>query len=580
MSTRDNSAVKFDKLRKEVKKLIQERPEFSAAAPDGIMELIHELKIHQAELHIQNEELQRAQEDLADLQREFHNLYEFAPCGYLTLDEKGLVTRANLTAVEILKTSRQYLVGSGFIQYITANTVQKYSTALDSFLKTREKQSFNIELQTTGTSALWVRVELEADFFPGENGQVVEWRLVLMDISDYISLLKKKQKIEVQLIQAQKLESIGNLAGGIAHDFNNILASIVGFAELALDDLVKGSTHEEYLKEIYQAGVRAKELVTQILTFARKTNEAIKPVSIKDIIIESLGFLRSSIPTDIAIKHDIRGDSLVVGNPALLQQVVINLVSNAADSMENSGGSIDIICEDITIDENTAADKELLGAGLHAQLTISDNGAGIAPEILDQIFEPYFTTKGMGKGTGMGLATAHGTVKKYGGAITVESRQGKGTVFKVLLPSSKSAQETDHYQPETVPRGSEHILVVDDEAAIVKLTTLMLERLGYKVSSRTDSVEALELFKAAPDDYDLVLSDMTMPNLSGDRLTIELLNTRPDIPVILCTGYSKKMSEEAAADIGIKAFAFKPIVKADLARTVRRVLDESNTARM
>jgi CheY-like chemotaxis protein len=251
----------------------------------------------------------------------------------------------------------------------------------------------------------------------------------------------------------------------------------------------------------------------------------------------------------------------------------MNLCTNAAHAMDDSGGVLSVSLKDVVLNKQDLSVG--MKSGEYVEIKISDSGVGIEPEIIDSIFEPYFTTKGVGEGTGMGLAMVKGVVESYGGKITVDSQLGKGTVFTLYLPITKKRSDQKAYEPEKLPTGTEHILFVDDEAPIAKMSSQMLERLGYLVSTRTSSIEALELFQSKPYDFDLVVTDMTMPNLTGDKLAIELMKISPDIPVILCTGYSKKISGETASEIGIKAFVYKPVVKADLAKTVRKVLDEA-----
>jgi methyl-accepting chemotaxis protein len=392
---------------------------------------------------------------------------------------------------------------------------------------------------------------------------------------DLIIAMAEKDQAQAQLQQAQKMESIGNLAGGIAHDFNNILASVIGFSELALDEAEQGTTLEDNLQDVYKAGMRGKDLVAQILAFARQTNEEIKPLQISKIIHESVKLLRSSIPATIDIKQELNSESLIFGNVALIEQVIINLATNSMHAMEEDGGVLTIRLSDVTIDEDAAGKHHLDKAGEYIRIVVSDTGVGIPPEVIDSIFDPYFTTKETGKGTGMGLALVHGTVKKYGGTIMVDSRMGNGTAFNILLPVTKKSKEDKPYQPPELPQGTERLLFVDDEFPITKMAEQLLEKLGYAVTTRTSSVEALELFKAKPNDFDLVVTDMTMPNMTGDKLAVELMKIRRDIPVILCTGYSNKIGYETALDMGIKAFAYKPVVKADLANTIRKVLDRA-----
>ena len=384
------------------------------------------------------------------------------------------------------------------------------------------------------------------------------------------------QKSEMRLSQVEKLEAIGNLAGGIAHDFNNILSSIIGFTELALDEAPKGTALEDSLQEVYSAGKRAKDLVKQILAFARQSDEKITPIRPSMLVEEAIKFIRSTIPTSIDIKKDMQSDSLIMGNAIQIHQVFMNLFTNAAHAMEESDGVLEIAMKDVVLDK---ADLSFgMKPGDYIEIKVSDTGVGISPEIINSIFEPYFTTKGPGQGTGMGLAMVHGIVESYGGTIRVDSKLGKGTTFIMYLPSTQKQIRKQDYVPEELPTGAEKILFVDDELPIVKMGQQALERLGYEVTTRTSSIEALELFQAKPNEFDLVVTDMTMPNLTGDKLAIELMKIRSDIPVILCTGYSKRISDDTAGEIGIKAFAYKPVVKADLAKTVRKVLDDARSS--
>ena len=403
-----------------------------------------------------------------------------------------------------------------------------------------------------------------------ESGVITNFVAVKRDVTDEVAL-------EKQLQQSQKFEAVGTLAGGIAHDFNNILSSIIGFTELALDDSVKGSSIENSLQEVYSAGKRAKDLVKQILTFARQSDEELKPIKAKLIVKEVVSFLRSSIPTTIKIKQKIKSESWIMGNPTQLHQVLMNLCTNAAYAMEKDGGTLEVGLTDIRIDsKNTILDLKLNPCD-YVKLIVSDTGTGISPEIIETIFEPYFTTKPPGEGTGLGLALIQGIVEKYNGKIIVESELGKGSVFTIYFPIFKTTETYRSYGTEPLPTGSERILFVDDEMSISKMGDQILSRLGYSVAIRSSSVEALELFKLKPFDFDLVITDMTMPNMTGDKLAVELIKIRPEIPVILCTGYSKKISDGTAAQLGIKAFVFKPVLKANLAKTVRKVLDEVKT---
>jgi PAS domain S-box-containing protein len=410
-------------------------------------------------------------------------------------------------------------------------------------------------------------VEITANIF-----KLNDQRINISTIRD-ISEIKK---IEQQLIQSQKMEAIGTLAGGIAHDFNNILSSIIGFTELALGEVEKDTEIEDDLQEVRIAGLRAKDLVKQILTFARQSDEVVKPIQVNIIAKEVLKFIKPSIPTIIKIKNKIYSDSFIMGSSTQVHQILMNLCTNAAHAMEESGGILELSVNDSTINRMDFPD---LKPGEYVEIKVTDTGMGISPQHIQTIFEPYFTTKAVGGGTGMGLAVVQGIVENYGGQIAVDSKIGKGTCFTIYLPLSQKRKAHTHFEKEDLPIGNGNILFVDDEAPIAKMGSKILEQLGYCVTTRTSSVEALELFKSKPQAFDLVVSDMTMPNMTGDKMATEMMNIRSDIPVILCTGYSKKISEESATDIGIKALVYKPVVKADLAKTVRKVLDESNRSK-
>ncbi len=390
----------------------------------------------------------------------------------------------------------------------------------------------------------------------------------------YAEELIKSQLLEKELIQAQKMEAIGTLAGGIAHDFNNILSIILGFVELSMDHAEEDSELAENLQEINVAGNRAKELIKQILTFARRSDEKLQPMQVSLIAKEVLKLLRSTIPTSIAIVDDVHSEGQIMANPTQLHQIFMNLATNAAQAMEKmDGGTLKLSMRDIVMDGKMDLEKPHLAHGRYVIIKISDTGKGIPKEHLDLIFEPYFTTKSPGEGTGLGLSVVHGIVKNCDGDISVESRPGIGTVFTILLPAVERRTNTRKNGLQHLPTGLERIFVVDDELVIARLTSRILQQLGYTVTSSNNSLEALEMIRENPHAYDLVISDMTMPHLSGDRLTVEILKIRPDMPIIICTGYSTRINDASIQKIGARALLMKPIDKKRLSGIVREVLD-------
>ncbi|MCK4837920.1 MAG: response regulator, partial [Desulfobulbaceae bacterium] len=401
--------------------------------------------------------------------------------------------------------------------------------------------------------------------------------VTFIDISKRRASDQEREKLNTQLQQAQKLEAVGTLAGGIAHDFNNILTAILGYADLAKIKLASGSEVTAHLEEVLKAGGRAQELVKQILTFSRQTKDERKPLQIHLIIKEALKLLRASIPKTIEFRENIdQNCGMVMADPTQIHQVMMNLCTNAYQAMRETGG---ILAVELSRVEITQADQKVAGLhllpGPYIELQVSDTGHGMPRSLQERIFEPYFTTKDKGKGTGMGLALVHGIVKSHEGHITVYSEPGKGSSFQVYLPRI----ETIPLHPETeinqaIPTGNEMILVIDDEDFIVNFEQLALEEFGYRVTATTSSVEALEIFSEQPENFDLIITDMTMPTMTGAELAQKILAARPEIPIILCTGFSELINEQKAKAIGIREYIMKPIIISEIALAVRRVLDE------
>jgi len=386
--------------------------------------------------------------------------------------------------------------------------------------------------------------------------------------------ISARERAEIQLLQAQKMEAMGTLAGGIAHDFNNILSPIMAHSEMAIMDLPEGSPVQQNLLQIRKAVERARDLVRQILTFARKRERERIPLKATVIVKEAIKFLKSTIPSTIDIQYDCQTEEdMVLGDPTEMNRIVMNLCTNAAHAMREKGGTLEVTLTDEHFGQDDISRFPDLTSGHYLRISVRDTGQGIPPEIVDKIFEPYFTTKGPSEGTGLGLAVVHGIVKNYEGSISVDSEIGKGTTFHVILPLVEAEIPSIDESKAPLPSGTEHLLLVDDEIGIVHTQRLILERLGYKVTTRTNSIEALETFRNNPDQFDLVITDMTMPNMTGKDLAKELIRIRSDIPIILCTGFSEQINERIAKEIGISAFIMKPIVIRDIANAIREVLD-------
>lgn len=408
----------------------------------------------------------------------------------------------------------------------------------------------------------------------GPDGEVLGLIGISRDITEQRAGLEEREKLNRQLQQSQKMESIGTLAGGIAHDFNNILSAIMGYTELAQLGLPPESKSYTNLNEVMVAGKRATALVRQILAFSRITEEERQPVQLALIIKEALKLLRASIPTTIEIKQNIPADlGSVLADPTQIHQVVMNLCTNAYHAMLDTGGVLEVILTPVDFEDGVAAPHPL-APGKYLKLAVSDTGCGMDIKTLERVFDPYFTTKGKGKGTGLGLSVVHGIVKSHGGDITVASQPGQGTVFEVCLPVVASEIQPDIESAEEVRGGNERILLVDDEKQLVALTQKMLEDLGYHVTSFASSTEALQEFCQKSGEYDLVISDMTMPGLTGMQLAQKLTQVDPGIPIVIFTGLVNIVNREDAETFGVKDVLLKPVSRQDLAQCVRAVLDK------
>ena len=417
---------------------------------------------------------------------------------------------------------------------------------------------------------------ISARAFPIRNDEGEIYRIAghCEDISDRKRAEEALKKTEWHYRQSSKMEALGTLAGGIAHDFNNSLTAILGNTELALATVPTGSRTHRNLQEVLTAGHRTKHLIQQILTFSRQSGFEQKLIQIHRIVAEAMTLLRATIPTSIEIRQHIHSESTVMADPAQIHQVIVTLCTNAEYAMRETGGLLSILLDDVIVTDTFPAEHPELKPGPHVRLTVQDTGPGLEPETLERMFDPFFTTKPIGQGSGMGLAMVHGIVTTHGGSISADSVQGAGTKIDVYLPTITAQLRGAPSSHDSLTHGTESILFVDDEEALVRLGKELLTQFGYTVEVRTSSVQALELFRDNPHRFDLVITDQTMPTLTGEALTRELLRIRPGLPIILCTGFSHTMSAEKAQNLGIRAYLMKPLAIRDLASIVRHVLDE------
>lgn len=511
------------------------------------------------------ESIKEREDALKESETKYRNLFEESRDIIFVIDKKGRFMDINHAAVDLFGYSKKELLETGidklFLDPGELREIQKYIEN-NNYVKDRE-----IGLKKKDSTPLDCLLTLGVP--KTESSGITGYQGIIRDVTH-------QKTLEMQLQQAKKMESIGTLAGGIAHDFNNILSPIMLHSEMLMVELSDGDPSQKGLREIYRAAERARDLVRQILTFARKRSEERVMLKMSLIIKESIRFLRSTIPTTIDIRFDNRTDEdTVFADSTQLNQIIMNLCTNAAYSMKESGGLLKLILENEDIAVEKMNKSCILKPGKYIKLSVKDNGGGIPSEVIDRIFEPYFTTKKTGEGTGLGLSTIHGIVKNYEGDITVESKTGDGTTFHVYLPLAAEKYSENNMDKSDIPIGSETILFIDDEELTVNSMKEMLAKLGYKVIARTDSLQALEIFRSNPDEFDLVITDMTMPNMTGKELAVEFKRILPGIPVILCTGFSDQMDSVRAGEIGIDAFIMKPIIRSRIASVIREVLDKA-----
>lgn len=497
---------------------------------------------------------------------------EQASNGILTFDPDGIIHYMNSSFEEICGSNADKSIGQSIHDFDCCIRNERFYREIIKTVNTGEVHSGHF-INTHSDDS---RYEINARISPvwSSPDVVTRYAVIVRDVTHEVQL-------ERQLRQAQKLEAIATLSGGIAHDFNNILAVIVTNTEMTLEDVMDDDPLKKHLEIILKAGFRGKDLVKQILTLSRRTEQERQPVRIDAIVAECFDLLRASIPTTIEVKQRLMDDlGMIAADPTQIHQVVMNLCTNAADAMRDDGGILDVVLDEVELDAHSSKIYPGLLPGRYIELQVSDSGHGMDRETMERIFDPFYTTKTQGKGTGLGLSVVHGIVKSHGGVITVDSVPGRGTIFSALFPRIENQEEVKEEQVVALQGNrSERILLVDDEEDYVVGIAMMLERMGYKVVAQTDSRKTLELFSAAPDDFDLVITDQTMPQLTGDMLAREMLAVRPDIPIILCSGSSPEtnsaLTPEKARGIGIREVLLKPVDKQQMNQAIRRQLHDN-----
>jgi len=515
----------------------------------------------------------QAEKDLRESEEKYRQLLNYAPAGIYEVDfTKGKLVSVNDVMSEYTGYSKDELLNMSAPDFLTRESQKQMQDRIARLMKgERIYGSAEYKARTKDGREFWMLVN--ARYFYDKSGKLQSAMVVAHDITDRKRAQEEKERLEDRLQQAQKMEAIGTLAGGIAHDFNNILSVIIGYTELILMNGNVEAEVKQNLKEIFNASKHARDMVKQILAFSRQSKQERKPIQVAHIVKEAIKMLRASLPTTILIQQQIEKDTgIIEADPTQIHQVLMNLCTNAAHAMNGEDGVLKISLSNVQLDHKALEMAPDLQPGSYLKLSVSDTGHGIAPDAYEKIFDPYFTTKKKEEGTGLGLAVVQGIVKSHNGAVTVESEVGKGATFDVYLPVIMRKLTAEEEIATPLPMGHECILLVDDEQPLVEIGKQMLQRLGYTVDTRTSSIEALELFRANPDRFDLVITDIVMPNMTGETLAEKMMDIRSDIPVILCTGYSEKITRKQASEMGIQCFLMKPLVMRDLATTVRQAL--------
>ena len=531
--------------------------------PEYLLTLCTKARRSRALLRVE-ELLEERTKKLRESEAKFRLLFDSIPETVLVHDDQGRILYVNDIGAQWLGWPAPELIGKYLSDIVAPHCLVQVSEQGPAQYRQSASHSKMVYVSRPGQL-----LEAEVNTCSMEFGGQMAVLVVARDITE-------RTRLEAQLRQAQKMQAIGTLAGGIAHDFNNILAAILGYSELALYDVPHGSRMQRHLEEVLTAGKRARDLVQQILAFSRQRPPERQPVRLHLLISDVLRMLRASLPSTIAIHPCLTSTAgTVLADPTQLQQVLMNLCTNAEHAMRDTGGVLAVHLDAVEVTTDFAATHAPLMPGPHTYIMISDTGHGMAPEVMERIFEPFFTTKAVGEGTGMGLAVVDGIIASHGGAITVASTPGQGTTFAVYLPRiDTDTPSLDVLEETPIPQGNGRILFVDDEPTLAHMTAEMLSRLGYDATVHISSVEALKTFQAASWQFDVVITDQTMPVMTGERLARELRRIRPDIPIILCTGFSHTMTESKAQALGVDAFLLKPLRFRELGLAIQQVLEQ------
>lgn len=506
-----------------------------------------------------------AEDDLREQIRFLQVLIDSIPAPVFFKDTEGRYLGCNKALEDMLGVPRDRILGKTMYDFAPKFLADLHLRSdLDLFSQGGFQAYESIAFNEKGEKR---QIVVTKATFDDRHGKLAGLIGTIFDMTD-------TKRLEARVRQTQKLEAIGTLAGGIAHDFNNMLGAISGYTELSLEQVPADSKVKGYLMQIFKATRRAVDLVSQILDFSRQKEQERRPLRVGPLVKEATKLLRATIPKTIDIRTNITTEvDTVLADPSQIHQLLTNLCTNAYQAMKSDTGLLDITLSNVSINTDAKAPSSLWKPGPYLKLSVRDTGQGIEPDHIERIFDPFFTTQGLGEAPGLGLSVVHGIVKNHGGEITVESQTGKGTEISVYLPLVEDQQDRKTPSSDSlIIGGSEHILVVDDEEMLAKMTKALLEGLGYKVTAKTDSIEALESFQSDPQGYDLVITDHAMPVMTGLSLAAAIMNIRPEIPVFLCTGFSSAVDPEIARKAGIREFVMKPVTRRHIAELIRKAL--------